>query len=800
MLTNLHSTSNYAQELYDFLREHEAYIPTAYSDPIGIPTIGVGYNLREEYIRNTVLQTFGFDVTGQQLTGDAWTAEQDYMDQISDLANSDYPPGTAGTPQLLADLNGVLQQRANDTRYPSTFNRRTAFSFRDEAESLIVFNIVIQKYETRVNTWLGYTMDQSKERIALVSLAYTSKTGKTDLLGAKLKAAITNDNRAEAWYEIRYNSNSDGKHASRRYSEANLFGLYDSGAMTIDQAKEVMRMWTKHEFLETDQTKKMSTYETTYARPQGIASISAEIFNAKNHLVSDDSLTYGKSINNVIVGKGLDSYSYTADEKNNPDDILIGTNDHDLIFGEKGDDSIVAGNGDDVVYGGEGDDYIAGGAGDDVLLGGTGDDTYYYRAGDGNDTIIDTAGNNKIVLDDGDEKLRLGTFYKTGTNTWTTPDGEAQATKNSPLKITLENGGSIQLTGDFQDGDFGIHLKDVPANPSTSNEIIGDQDPEDKTDIIADTPLNDRIEGRTGNDGIWANNGGDNWILGGTGNDVVIVHDDAIGNDIVEGGSGTDIVSGGAGDDKLFGESYTEMQTHITQGETNPNIDAKGDLVSGCTGDDYVYGSDKQDALMGGEGNDLISGGAGDDVIMGDATLSATFIERSLVIDLPDDPSYAFYLLVHSSQRDGVSTYYPILGMPNYYAVAPDKWMLEYSPEGGFTFRNITLEAKTGLDGEAYGGNDVIYAGAGNDAVYAGKGDDEVNAGPGDDIVFGQAGNDIISGGEGNDELQGDEGNDFIDGGSGDDVVYGGEGDDYIAGGAGKDREEYMRMHPLGQV
>lgn len=248
MLSQLHLTNNYAQDRYNFLRQLEAYRADAYVIG-GIAHIGVGINLREIGNLNQVLQTFGFDVLKQQLTGAALTAEENYMQQIINIANRNYPSTDAGTQQLRTDLNNILLARASNTiaGYPSTFYRRPTFVFNNEAESKTVFDGIIGSFETRVDNWLGYKMADSKERAVLVSLAYNSVTGSRDLLGQKLKAAIANDNRAEAWFEIRYNSNGGKSRssgiASRRYSESNMFNLYDS-VFNETGAKEIMRMYT----------------------------------------------------------------------------------------------------------------------------------------------------------------------------------------------------------------------------------------------------------------------------------------------------------------------------------------------------------------------------------------------------------------------------------------------------------------------------------------------------------------------------------------------------------------------------
>ena len=73
---DLTTTSNYEQSVLQFLLLGEGE-PTdkntgqvyVYADPIGIPTIGVGINLRTHL--DIVLASLGFDVSGSYLTGAA---------------------------------------------------------------------------------------------------------------------------------------------------------------------------------------------------------------------------------------------------------------------------------------------------------------------------------------------------------------------------------------------------------------------------------------------------------------------------------------------------------------------------------------------------------------------------------------------------------------------------------------------------------------------------------------------------------------------------------------------------------
>ncbi|MDI6728498.1 MAG: calcium-binding protein [Thermodesulfovibrionales bacterium] len=720
MLTGLHYTNNYAQERYDFLKAVEGRELRVYRDSIGIPTIGVGINLNASPDNlNAVLQQLGFDLNGTQLSGNAWTAEQYYIQQIRNAVATTYAEDSA----VQTALDTIMRNRAADSRYSSSFSRRTIFQFNDETESKNAFDTIITGYEARVDSKLGYPMPESKERAVLVSLSYNSKTGQTDLLGPKLIAAIINDNRAEAWFEIRYNSNANGIHANRRYKESDLFDLFDSGPLTVEGTKEVFRMFTKHQ-------SEISAYESAYPPPSSSSiALYTQVQLAKDYLVNQ--FGQGKSIDEIIVGAGLQSYAYL--EKWTIDKIF-GTGGNDLIFGEKGSDILEGGNGEDVIYGGEGNDMITGGQGNDYIEGGAGNDVYYINTGDGTDTIEDKEGNNRVIINN----RIIGDFFKQADGTYKTPDGLFTGVMQGTDFIVTEisTGTKVILNENFQDGDFGIHLLDTPSDPTINNTIRVDGGYNGTT---YDTAANDLIVGTSGNDGIiggW--HGGEDWILGGGGNDAI-----STGSGIVEGGAGSDIIAGGHDDSKLFGENYGEMEDLITAGESAPNINTKGDLVSGNDGNDQVYGSNANDALFGGYGHDLLVGGGGDDAIFGDGECSGG--ERN--------------------------------------------WSFTINPGVDVSLSNMVYNYGT------FKGNDVIYAGMGNDFVYAGGGGDEVDAGAGDDTVFGEGGDDFITGAGGNDTLIGDaswvsvneHGSDYIDGGDGDDYLQGDAGDDYLDGEAGND-------------
>ncbi len=191
--------------------------------------VGYGYDLFENL--NT-LQTdlAGFVTTTSDLNM-VYTLVNDYMHNGN--------PNHYSLPGLAAAINNY-------------------FDLGTESKAAELLDFKLSKYEAALDGALGghNQLADSRERAAVMSLIYNMTQPKSSSIRSTIPAtldAITYDNRAEAWYEIRYNSNS-GKSASqgianRRYKEADLFGLYDTDRydVTEAEAKEIMRMYTRYE-------------------------------------------------------------------------------------------------------------------------------------------------------------------------------------------------------------------------------------------------------------------------------------------------------------------------------------------------------------------------------------------------------------------------------------------------------------------------------------------------------------------------------------------------------------------------
>ncbi|MGB7815556.1 MAG: hypothetical protein WBL28_04310, partial [Methylotenera sp.] len=215
MPINLHLIND--QEQYDLIRfkiiaqsegrgkpgkPGELYIDSATP---GHPTIGIGFNLDDPNVRDIVLAAMG--ITGAERTA-----------CIADIVNYN---GSLST--LLANLN-----------------QHSGRSFiMSEAEMNLAFNDIVPAKQTIASNRTGITSN-SYELIVLTSLGYNN----ANLIGPKLRTAIAEGNRAEAWYELRY-GHANQLH-SRRYFESTLFGLYNnsSGNPSKEEALSIYQMYT----------------------------------------------------------------------------------------------------------------------------------------------------------------------------------------------------------------------------------------------------------------------------------------------------------------------------------------------------------------------------------------------------------------------------------------------------------------------------------------------------------------------------------------------------------------------------
>ncbi|MEW6246292.1 MAG: calcium-binding protein [Nitrospirota bacterium] len=624
---------------------------------------------------------------------------------------------------------------------------------------------------------------------------------KNNLLGPKLLAALEADDRAEAWYQVRYQSNADGVHANRRYREADVFGLYGSGPISDLEAKEVLEMFTRYRDLSFEEGG-IRAYEARFRPSNPIAGsqgIDFQILQAREHLIASFGEGYS-SDGEVLVGENALI----------PGDRLAGTDNNDLIFGQQGHDELKGGSGDDVLYGEEGTDQLIGGTGDDLLLGGQGYDTYVYSSGDGQDTITDSDGFGSVLYDgrqlQGGVKKQGQSVYKSLDNQFTYSwDGTA----GHDLTITGP-GGTLTVKA-FTNGQLGIALTNevsyvngLPIRTEFTQEVPDPENPgqtitvpifDDNNnsytitgatnnvvhalgghDTVISDVGNDELYGDDGNDTLQGKGGHDR-LYGGLGQDTLYGQDgdDTLeggeGPDEVQGNHGADVLIGGAGDDLLTGDAVTDSSWNPAQ-----------------AGNDFLDGGDGTDILTGDGGSDVLTGGSGSDTLWGD---------YGGILNIYGGFTLALLSQGGNDTLDGGAGVDALAGGPGSDLLMggeDDDFLIGDYPVLDST---LPIEARATI-----GGNDFLTGDAGNDQLAGGVGDDVLLGGAGDDQLHGEDffgittafGDDVLDGGAGADQLFGDEGDDVLMGGSENDKLYGEDatnafltGNDRLQGEAGAD-------------
>lgn len=242
------------------------------------PTIGIGFNLVIDTIRDLVIQNIG--IIAPDNDDPYYQAYLQLRKTLDEILGRDW--SGSSTEVLQHDLDAALASyHSLVPSAPSSFT----LSYEN---AVAVFDAARASYEGMVTSAIN--MPLSRERAVLLDLTYNGGTG---LLGNKLVSAIENGDRAEAWFEIRYNSG--GSLAKRRYVESQIFGLYDDANPSAsyrpseNSALDIFRMYTKHE-------SKITAFDSAHFNEL------IETPPRPTHIAADDELSVIESNSGVYFG------------------------------------------------------------------------------------------------------------------------------------------------------------------------------------------------------------------------------------------------------------------------------------------------------------------------------------------------------------------------------------------------------------------------------------------------------------------------------------------------------------------
>jgi Ca2+-binding RTX toxin-like protein len=784
-----------------FGAEQDENLP--YVDSIEHVTIGRGFDIEgsPKPSRSEVFKTMGLEDTRLDPTDPDYqkqlAKEKNYTARIITVINT-----YNTTSDIRRELDKIMAERASDPdlqTYSHIVNRTTFSLTTDEIEQ--TYQNIIGTYEDTVSRLFGDTtvLAPSKERAALISMAYQ---GSIKSIRSKLQQAmVTDNNRAEAWYLIRYKAignhygaEDGGGHAKRHYYESQVFGLYNDPAnVTLAEAEQAYRMLTKHR---TDILKYEKLYGTDpngSTPEQEVKRIAAANLDYDLTGTADQVQTLVQAFNaakNTLIADLLSRYAILQEQGINANDyrstdILLASDPAKgatLELHARDGDGRSAKN---ILIGTAYNDVLTGGTGDDKLIGGDGQDRYIWSQGDGKDTIIDSDRKGWIVFKGTEETIVPSSFRpdESRPNTWVSRDGNITLTHSSPWRLVLPDGGEIEL-GNFSDGDFGIRLRALPTTPDRTL-FLGTEEADVYTSMwssISPTSGADEINALGGNDAV-AGRGGSDKLLGGNGNDSMHGYEEREAydpSDFTADGipifaipdlsdDDDDELDGGLGNDQLFGD----------EGSDTLRGGPGADLLDGGLRDDVLDGEEDNDRLLGGEGADELYGGAGQDILLGWA-LGWSY----------DPYSTASYGIINGQvAADGNDILDGGADSDQLYGFAGDDILLGGAGDDVLWGDNLPNRPF------ALSGNDFLSGGTGNDQLLGDGGDDTLFGGPGDDTLWGdsgagpasQDGQDFLDGEDGNDQLIGSGGVDVLYGSAGLDTLWGGTGEDVLAGGDDND-------------
>ncbi|UOA27117.1 DUF4214 domain-containing protein [Pseudosulfitobacter sp. DSM 107133] len=478
------------------------------------------------------------------------------------------------------------------------------------------------------------------------------------------------------------------------------------------------------------------------------------------------------------------------------------------VYAGKGDDELFSGQSaaQNRFYGGAGNDLLVSSAlAEDVFFGGEGSDTVRVWGDNNVDGELLFGDDNRTAVLAGTDVLDLSK----SNFSWhvylnpVAPNGSlvgkaslASVFDDDPLYIqpTLGVNGTVKkLPGVMVPGEtypgtpIGLRVADPNTeSPGGSVENIGEFEHiigSDNRDIISGGSPDGAmlLDGRGGDDVLYAAQMFSSTLIGGDGNDVLGTFNHTLGNETpvaffdpalrasMEGGAGNDtfvagdfreVFDGGDDTDLLTYEVSTKgvtanLQTKLLDGgyatgdiliggienltgsQFNDSLTGDAgdneivgwdgnDTIRGMAGNDELFGNDGNDQLFGGMGSDLLHGGNGGDLLDGGEGTDA-----------------ASWSLLQNHPKGGISRLTNDLS-------------------------GVSADLQSGI--------------AGNDTLVS---IENLIGGVGDDSLFGDSIGNLLSGNKGNDLLEGRGGDDLLIGAEGDDTLRGGAGNDFMTAGAG---------------
>jgi Ca2+-binding RTX toxin-like protein len=520
----------------------------------------------------------------------------------------------------------------------------------------------------------------------------------------------------------------------------------------------------------------------------------------------------------------------------------------------------------EIIWGYGGSDTLDGGAGIDTMRGGLGDDFFLVSAAD---VVVEIVGEGTDTFVGDKTSIGVAAYATTIENIFYTGATGAIVTGNAMANLASGGAGNDTVRGnDGNDTLLGGAGADTVQGGLGDDVLYGGSNLDwvwvPGRPLLADAEI-DRLEGGAGDDRYLIDDLQDvvvEVLTGGTRDVVISTVDNSLARYanvealVLQGGSDAWYAQGSARNDILVGN---EGDNYIVGGDGNDilsaNVDAANvlgpqiDVLEGKAGNDVLVAFDfgvshpftREVSLFGGIGDDLYVIGTTSGAVGGrDAGgFDTAVLTSSGALDLLEGVESIYLWGAFATQdllaRNAINA---VFAAANNAPAYTGTFGNAHDATGNDLANSIFGNA---LDNHLIGGagNDTITGGIGNDTLEGGSGTDSLVGGTGDDWYYLDTGdvavelpgqgfdvlasetistnaafsayanfegwqylgtsavnlhrdttnttNDYLGGGSGNDTLSGYGGNDTLDGGAGNDLLNGGTGLDSLRGGLGDD-------------
>lgn len=228
------SPTEYQSQRWAMICAFEGLVLRPYCDIRGFVTIGVGFKIQSA---SDPYQSQVFDAVGLPQGSSARASLQALFEDVYAQVAGGKLSTSQGTSFVQQQADGIVAAALGSGKEFAISN--------SDAETL--FNGGVAGYEAAVDRWCA-GIPACRERLALFSLEWNGILSGSP----SLQRAIQAGERAEGWYQIRYNSNGGSSRSlgieTRRTCEAGYLGLYDNpAAVSPSEGQSVLACLNSHQ-------------------------------------------------------------------------------------------------------------------------------------------------------------------------------------------------------------------------------------------------------------------------------------------------------------------------------------------------------------------------------------------------------------------------------------------------------------------------------------------------------------------------------------------------------------------------